>query len=31
MKVIRILWKRINGRTTAIYQLEDGTVRIKEG
>jgi hypothetical protein len=30
-KIIRVLWKRIKGRTTIIYQFSDGTSIVKEG
>lgn len=29
MKIVRLLWKRIYGRTTVVYQYEDGTVKVK--
>ena len=28
--IIRVLWKRIKGRTTVVYQFADGTAIIKE-
>lgn len=29
--IIRVLWKRIKGHTTVIYQFADGTSIVKEG
>lgn len=30
MQVIRLLWKRIDGRTVIMCQYQDGTVKMKE-
>lgn len=30
MQVIRLLWKRIDGRTVIMCQYQDGTVKVKE-
>lgn len=29
-KIIRVLWKRVHGRTTVVYQFSDGTAVVKE-
>lgn len=30
MQVIRLLWKRIAGKTLVMCQYSDGTVKVKE-
>ena len=30
MQVIRLIWKRIAGRTIIMCQYQDGTVKVKE-
>lgn len=30
MKIVRLLWKRIAGKTLVMCQYEDGTVKMKE-